>query len=63
MKNGTMPDSLSTRVAQSQKQNDMTDIEVAYTLASSFGAGFETVLSFFCTDNCNKLLTVPKDIG
>ncbi|KAH0583191.1 hypothetical protein H2248_011075 [Termitomyces sp. 'cryptogamus'] len=42
MKNGTMPDSLSTRVAQSQKQNGMTDLEMAYTLASSFGAGFGT---------------------
>ncbi|KAG6901347.1 hypothetical protein C0995_013206, partial [Termitomyces sp. Mi166 len=34
IKSGTMPDSLSTQVTESQKQNGMTDMEVAYTLAT-----------------------------
>ncbi|KAG6891127.1 hypothetical protein C0992_010421 [Termitomyces sp. T32_za158] len=42
MKNGTIPECLSTQVAQVQKQIGMTDMEMAYTLASSFGAGLET---------------------
>ncbi|KAG6815519.1 hypothetical protein H0H93_009598, partial [Arthromyces matolae] len=42
MRTTLMPDCISTQVTNDQEKTGMSYIEIAYTLASSFGAGFET---------------------
>lgn len=43
MHNGTIPDCLTSQTILNQDQSGMTDLEVAYTVSSPFGAGIETV--------------------
>ncbi|KAG6907496.1 hypothetical protein DXG01_008691 [Tephrocybe rancida] len=42
IKTGAIPDCLSSQIAPNQEKTGMTDVELAYTFASTFGAGIET---------------------
>ncbi|KAG6840197.1 hypothetical protein C0991_008279 [Blastosporella zonata] len=42
IKKGTIPDCLASQVIPDQEKSGMSDIELAYALSSSFGAGIET---------------------
>lgn len=50
MANGTIQDCLTVQTINEMPKNGMTDLEVAYTVSSPFGAGIETVSLTFRTD-------------
>ena len=43
MAEGSAPDCLTSQTLQNQPNNGLTDLEIAYTVSSPFGAGIETV--------------------
>ncbi|OCH92747.1 cytochrome P450 [Obba rivulosa] len=42
MADGTVPDCLTTQTVAAKDKNGMSDLEIAYTVSSPFGAGIET---------------------
>lgn len=45
MIDGTVPDCLTSQTVVNKDKNVMSDLEIAYTVSSPFGAGIETVSS------------------
>ena len=43
MADGTLPDCLTSQTIANKAKNGMSDLEIAYTVSSPFGAGIETV--------------------
>ncbi|KAI0634094.1 cytochrome P450 [Trametes polyzona] len=48
MADGTAPDCLTTQTIQNQEKNGLSDLEIAYTVSSPFGAGIETTAGTLC---------------
>ncbi|KAH9937759.1 cytochrome P450 [Epithele typhae] len=48
MSEGTIPDCLTSQTVANQEKNGLTDVEIAYTVASPFGAGIETTSGTLC---------------
>ncbi|KAF8888761.1 cytochrome P450 [Infundibulicybe gibba] len=44
MKDGTVPECLTAQTISNMDKNGLTELEVAYSVSSSFGAGIETVV-------------------
>ncbi|KAI0822419.1 cytochrome P450 [Trametes gibbosa] len=45
---GTAPDCLTSQTVANQSKNGMSDLEIAYTVSSPFGAGIETTAGTLC---------------
>lgn len=43
MADGTVPDCLTSQTVTEQEKNGMSDLEIAYSVSSPFGAGIDTV--------------------
>ncbi len=43
MADGTAPDCLTSQTVANQSKNGLSDLDIAYTVSSPFGAGIETV--------------------
>ncbi|KAI0364208.1 cytochrome P450 [Pilatotrama ljubarskyi] len=48
MAEGTIPDCLTSQTVANQSKNGMSDLEIAYTVSSPFGAGIETTAGTLC---------------
>ncbi|CDO77905.1 hypothetical protein BN946_scf184692.g3 [Trametes cinnabarina] len=48
MADGTAPDCLTSQTVANQEKNGMSDLEIAYTVSSPFGAGIETTAGTLC---------------
>ncbi|KAI0718569.1 cytochrome P450 [Cerioporus squamosus] len=48
MANGTAPDCLTSQTVNEQAKNGLSDLEIAYTVSSPFGAGIETTAGTLC---------------
>ncbi|RPD53731.1 cytochrome P450 [Lentinus tigrinus ALCF2SS1-7] len=48
MADGTAPDCLTAQTVNEQAKNGLSDLEIAYTVSSPFGAGIETTAGTLC---------------
>ncbi|KAH9887564.1 cytochrome P450 [Cubamyces lactineus] len=48
MADGTLPDCLTSQTIANKAKNGMSDLEIAYTVSSPFGAGIETTAGTLC---------------
>ncbi|OBZ66931.1 3-hydroxyphenylacetate 6-hydroxylase [Grifola frondosa] len=48
MSDGTVPDCLTSQTVANQEKNELTNLEIAYTVSSPFGAGIETTAGTLC---------------
>ncbi|KAI0672430.1 cytochrome P450 [Trametes maxima] len=48
MADGTIPDCLTSQTVSNQSKNGMSDLDIAYTVSSPFGAGIETTAGTLC---------------